>query len=49
MPSEEDDDRLRGMERTNDDLLAALRECRDKLNDLERLLKDSGQDNSPPE
>ena len=44
-----DEERVRQLEQTNEQLLAALAECHEKLNHLEHLLKASGQDSPPPE
>lgn len=42
------DERLRSLERTNDQLLEALADCRDKLQRLEEALRRTGQDNEEP-
>ena len=43
-----DDERIRRLDRTNNELRAALAECREKLNRLEEVLKQTGQDNDRP-
>lgn len=43
------EDRMRRLERTNAQLLEALSECREKLDRLEEVLKQTGQDNDDPD
>ena len=45
--TESDDDRVHRLESVNYELRVALKECREQLERLERLLARSDQDNAP--
>ena len=47
MPSKSDDERVLKLESVNYELRVALRECRDQLERLEKLLELSEQDGQP--
>ena len=47
MPSKSDDERVLNLESVNYELRVALRECRDQLERLEKLLELTEQDGQP--